>query len=80
MSETGRPYVVEIYLRLPTEDIAYVKFIVESYEGIGVTRTIDRAAALVVLIVAADFEGEARAILESLRSEVAWEEVPPAGR
>jgi hypothetical protein len=72
----GRPDVVEIYLRLPPGDIAYMKFIVESYEGIGVMRTIDRAAALIVLIVAADFERDARAILQSLRAEVPWEEVP----
>jgi len=52
---------------------------VESYEGIGVMRTIDRAAARVVLIVAADFERDARAILESLRHEVPWEEVSSSG-
>jgi hypothetical protein len=72
----GRDEVVEIHLELPPGDIAYVKFIVESYEGIGVMRTIDRATARVVLIVAADFERDARAILASLRHEVAWEEVP----
>jgi len=71
----GRPDVVEIRLRLPPGDIAYVKFIVESYEGIGVMRTIDPAMALIVLIVAADFEGDARAILASLRDEVPWDEV-----
>jgi hypothetical protein len=72
----GRPDVVEIYLKLPPSDIAYLKFIVESYEGIGVLRTIDRAVAVIVLIVAADFERDARAILDSLRTEVPWEEVP----
>ena len=75
----GRDEVVEIHLELPPGDIAYVKFIVESYEGIGVMRTIDRAAARVVLIVAADFERDARAILESLRHEVPWKEIPSSG-
>jgi hypothetical protein len=77
MSDRGRPDVVEIYLRLPPGDIAYVKFILESYEGIAVMRTIDRAAALIVVLAAADFERDARAILESLRGDVPWSEVPP---
>ncbi len=75
MSTAGCPDVVELYLRLPPGDIAYVKFIFESYEGIAVVRTMDRAAAVIVLLIAADLEGEARAILESLRTEVPWVEV-----
>jgi hypothetical protein len=76
----GNPDVVEVYLRLPPADIAYVKFVFESYEGVAVVRTVDRAAAVIVLLIAADLEDEARAILESLRGEVAWQEIaPPAG-
>jgi hypothetical protein len=80
MSATGRPDVVEVYLWVPPADIAYLKFIFESYEGIAVVRTVDRAAAVVVLMIAADLAAEARAILDSLRGEVPWREVaPPAG-
>jgi hypothetical protein len=75
MSDGARTDVVEIYLELPPADIAFVKFILESYEGVGVMRTIDRTKALVVLMIAADFLDDARAILASLRSEVAWREV-----
>lgn len=71
----GRFEIVEIYLRVPPEDIAYVKFVFESYEGIAVVRTIDRKRAVIVLMVACDFEPDARRILESIRSEVAWEEL-----
>jgi hypothetical protein len=77
MSDRGRTDIVEVYLRLPPTEIAYLKFIFESYEGIAVLRTIDRNAAVIVLLIAADLEGEARAILESLRAEVEWHEVPP---
>ena len=73
----GRADIVELYLHLPPGDIAYVKFIFESYEGIAVTRTIDRTAAVIVLLIAADLEGEARAILASIRDEVPWREVGP---
>ncbi len=72
----GRTDIVEIRLRLSPADIAYVKFVLESYEGIGVVRTIDRKDAVITLLIAADFEGEARRILESIRHEVTWEEVP----
>ncbi len=72
---TACAQVVQIYLRVPPAEIAYVKFIFESYEGIAVVRTIDRARAVIVLIVVADFLPVARQILESLRAEVAWEEI-----
>jgi len=71
----GNPDVVEIRLQIPPEEIAFVKFIFESYEGIAVLRTLDRHRAVIVVIVAADFLAEARAILESLRAEVPWIEV-----
>src|SRR5206468_7051516 len=37
--------VVPIYLSLPPREIAYVKFVFESYEGVAVVRTLDRRAA-----------------------------------
>ena len=72
----SRPEIVEIYLELPPGDIAYLKFILESYEGVGVMRTIDRTKAVVVLMIAADFLDDARALLASLRAEVPWREIP----
>jgi hypothetical protein len=74
MTATGAE-IVEIFLELPPGDIAYLKFILESYEGVGVMRTIDRTKAVVVLMIAADFLDDARAILDSLRAEVSWCEI-----
>ena len=34
----------EIYLEILPEDIAYVKFVFESYEGVGIVRTVLRQA------------------------------------
>ena len=73
MTAAGRPDIVELYIRLPATDIAYVKFVFESYEGIAVVRTVDRTEAVIVLMVAGDFEHHARAILDSLRDEVPWQ-------
>jgi len=72
--------IVEIHVRLPPEEIAYVKFVFESYEGVAVVRTVDRRRAVIALLVVPDFLAAARGILESLRAEVAWEEVPVTRR
>jgi hypothetical protein len=79
-TQRGRKDIVELYLKIPAAEIAYVKFIFESYEGIAVVRTIDRREAIIVLMIAADLVAEARGILDALKAEVAWEEVPPPPR
>jgi hypothetical protein len=72
--------VVPIYLHLPPREIAYVKFIFESYEGIAVVRTLDRHAATLVVLAVPDFEAETRAVITGLVAEGACEEVgPPPG-
>ena len=78
---TGRVTdVVPIYLVLPPREIAYVKFVFASYEGVAVVRTLDRHAALVVVLVAPDFEADARAAVRSLVEEgVCAETGPPGG-
>jgi Domain of unknown function (DUF4911) len=72
--------VVPIYLRVAPRDIALLKFVVESYEGVGIVRTVDPTAAVIVVLVAPDFLATARSILASLAELVVWEEVSkPAG-
>ncbi len=73
------PDVVPILLRIPRRDIAYVKFVIESYEGVAVTRTIEPASGLVVVLAAPDFLADARRIVAALVAEGACEEAetPP---
>jgi hypothetical protein len=59
------------------EHIAYVKFIFESYEEVGIIRTVDRKKAIIVLLAMNDFLDTARAILESLKDDVPLREIPP---
>lgn len=66
----------EIFLQMAPEHIAYVKFIFESYEEVGIIRTVDRKKAIIVLLAMPDFVDSARAILESLRQEVPLQEIP----
>ena len=65
-----------IYLETPPEQIAYIKFIFESYEEIGIIRTVDRKQAIIVLLAVNDFIGPARAILDALKQEVPLVEIP----
>lgn len=78
--ENGVRDVVPIYLHLAPREIAYVKFVFESYEGVAVVRTLDRHAATLVVLAAPDFEAEARAVIAGLTAEGACEEIgEPSG-
>ena len=58
------------YVRLHRQDIAYFKFIIESYEGMAVVRTKDPGEAVVELMIAPGWEQEVKEVLEALRHEI----------
>ena len=64
------------YFRVRPEDIAYVKFIIESYEGIAVVRTKDPREAVIELMVAPGWEKDVDQVLEGLKGEIPIEPVP----
>lgn len=66
-----------IFLRVDPGDIALVKFLFESYEGVGIVRTLDRKRAVIVVLAVPDFLPIVRAIIESLREQIDCREVPP---
>lgn len=68
--------LVPIYLEICPRDIAYVKFVLESYEEVGIIRTIDRKKAMIVLLAVADFIEVARTIIKSLQQEITLTEIP----
>ena len=63
------------YLRLRRKDIAYFKFIIESYEGVALVRTKDPHEAVVELMVAPGWERDIDEILEGLREEIPIEDL-----
>ena len=65
-----------VYLETPPEQIAYIKFIFESYEHVGIIRTVDRKRAIIVLLAMMDFIGTARRILDSLKQDIPLKEIP----
>jgi len=66
----------ELYFTIRPEDIAYVKFVLESYDGVGIIRTVDRWKAVIVALVVEDFLAAARALFASLKNEVDLAEIP----
>ena len=58
------------YYRLHRKDIAYFKFIIESYDGMAVVRTKDPHEALVELMVAPGWEKDVDEVIEGLGKEI----------
>ena len=65
-----------IYLEILPEHIAYIKFIFESYEEVGIIRTVERKKAIIVLLAMRDFHATARGILASLKRDIPFAEIP----
>ena len=59
-----------IFLQLAPADIALLKFVFESYEGVGVVRTLDRRAATVVALISRDFLADAWGIIADLQQRI----------
>jgi hypothetical protein len=66
----------EIYLETDPQNIAYIKFIFESYEEVGIIRTVDRKKAIIVLLAMEDFLIPARKIVESICRDRLIHEIP----
>ncbi len=74
------PPIRPLYLHLDAADIAYVKFLFESYEEVAIVRTVDREAAIIVILAVEDFLADARAILAQVKATIRCEEIArPAG-
>jgi hypothetical protein len=74
MSES--PEVREIYVELDPSDIAYVKFIIESYEILGILRTVDPTKAIVVVLAVPDTERLTEEVLAGLEREISLKRIP----
>jgi hypothetical protein len=61
------------YFRIHRKDIAYFKFIIESYEGVAIVRTKDPHEAIVELMVAPGWEEDLKMVLGGLQEEITIE-------
>ena len=66
---------VQWYFKINRRDIAYMKFILESYEGLGVLRTIDPRSGIVEVMVPPGLEKDMEMVLEGLGDEISIDRI-----
>lgn len=74
-----RPSVVlnRRYVRMEIRDIAYLRFVLESYDGLAFQRTLDKSTGLVEVLWPASRTADAEELLTALAIELSWSVVPP---
>lgn len=66
------------YFRVDRRELAYLKFIVEAYEGLAVLSTVDREGSVVKLTAPSALEADLDLLLAALAQEITMTEtVPP---
>ena len=65
-----------IYLEVPPGQIVLIKTLLDSYDGVGVTRTADVDDYTVSIFVSDDMLAVCRDVLESMRDVVSWRYAP----
>ena len=68
-----------IYIKLPAENIVTLKCLLESYEQLGITRTINSDAGEVVILAVSDTVNTLMELLEEVREELNLRLIPPPG-
>ena len=75
------PYNKElVFIKLPPEHIVTIKFIMESYEGLGIIRTLNAERGRLVIIAPSDSMQTLHELLHSLKGEISLEildTIPP---
>lgn len=66
-----------LFLKLPPERIGELKFILESYDGLGIIRTLNRKTGSVVILALRDTRASVDGLIESLSEEMSIRVVPP---
>ena len=58
------------YFRVDRRKIAYMKFTIEAYDGVGLLSTVDSGSGLVVLHIPPGREAEVDAIISDLKNDI----------
>jgi hypothetical protein len=64
-------------VRVPRDRISYLKWLLESHDGLATPTTRDGTPDVVDLLVAPDFEADLEALLDALVEEIGLVRVPP---
>jgi hypothetical protein len=65
------------YYRIDRREIAYLRFILEAYDGIAVVSTLDSNAGFVVIHIAPGCEQDVEMILQDLKRSIMLEPAQP---
>lgn len=77
MQATNTPAeTIKRYYRVDRREIAFIKFILEAYDGLAVMETLDPVSGMVVFHIAPGCEAELDIVLQDLKREIMIE---PAG-
>jgi hypothetical protein len=68
---------VSLYLRVPRVEMVYLNGVLETYDDLGVLRTLDAGEGIAVFMASPDLEETARALLGSLAAETGLEQFQP---
>jgi hypothetical protein len=68
--------LVPIFVSVPTEHIVILKSILESYEDLGIARTLDAEKGQVVILALGDSALELRGMLDSLQESLKLRYLP----
>ncbi len=69
---------ISLVIQIPPEEIAFLSFILESYEGVAIARTIDPHQGIVELMVSPDYQEEMKEILKDLSRQFPIKEATTA--
>jgi hypothetical protein len=75
MHAVKREEVITKNLKLARKDIAYLKFIIEGYEGMALLTTVEKYEAIIQLTVTPDFISEIDLLLQALKDEINFYEI-----
>ena len=64
------------YYHLPRREIGFLRFILESYDGLAFARTLDSKSALVEIAYSPSRQHDAEQLLKALEGEAGMREVP----
>jgi hypothetical protein len=64
---------IKQHYRVDRREIAYIKFILEAYDGLAIVKTLDPQAGLIEFQIAPGCEQDVEMILEDLQSRIMME-------
>lgn len=65
-----------IFIKIALEDLVYLKSILESYDELGIIRTLNRARGEIVILAVAGNVSELQQVLAAVKTEIDFEIIP----